>query len=236
MPLIHETKLPPDVQTSETALAQQRAGRMTTSYWIGWSLFRFIFSLYFRWRVYGAEKVPQTGSVILASNHASYLDPPLVGSAMQRMLNYMARETLFRFPIVGRILRSWNAVPLDRDRGSAAGLRIILDRLNEGDAILLFPEGTRTSDGTLQPAQSGIGLIVMKSNAPVVPVRIFGTYEAYGRHMRFPSPKRVTVKFGDPLNFDRFREEAKTCPKARLKEIYQEVADEVLAAIAKIEQ
>ncbi|MFN7140893.1 MAG: lysophospholipid acyltransferase family protein, partial [Limisphaerales bacterium] len=92
------------MQSSNSALEQQRAGRMTTSYWIGWSLFRLLFSLYFRWRVSGADKVPQTGSVILASNHASYLDPPLVGSAMKRMLNYMARETLFRFPIVGRIL------------------------------------------------------------------------------------------------------------------------------------
>jgi len=224
------------VQTSETALEKQRAGRMTFSYLIGWSLFRLLFSIYFRWRVFGADKVPQTGSVILASNHASYLDPPLVGSAMQRMLNYMARETLFRFPIVGRILHSWNAVPLDRDRGSAAGLRIILDRLNEGDAILLFPEGTRTTDGKLQSAQTGIGLIVMKSNAPVVPVRIFGTYEAFGRHMKVPMPRRVTVRFGEPLNFDHYREEAKTCPKARVKEIYQQVADEVLAAIAKIQE
>ncbi len=208
---------------------------MTFSYRVGWILFRFLYLIYFRWRVSGADRVPQTGPVILASNHASYLDPPLVGSAMQRMLNYMARETLFRFPIVGKLLRSWNAVPLDRDRGSAAGLRIILDRLNQGDAILLFPEGTRTTDGKLQPAQSGIGLIVMKSNAPVVPVRIFGTYEAYGRHVKVPRPKRVTVRFGEPLHFDRYREEAKTCTKARQKEMYQLVADEVLAAIAKIE-
>jgi len=219
----------------QKALEQQQAGRMTLSYRIGWRMFRLFYTVYFRWRVSGAEKVPQTGPVIMASKHASYLDPPLVGSAMKRMLNYMARETLFRFPVVGRILRSWNAVPLDRDRGSAAGLRVILDRLNQGDAILLFPEGTRTRDGKLQPAQSGVGLIVLKSNAPVVPVRIFGTYEAYGRHMKFPLPKRVTVKFGDPLNFDHYREEAKNCSKARLKEIYQEVADQVMAAIAKIE-
>ncbi|HEX7618905.1 MAG TPA: lysophospholipid acyltransferase family protein [Verrucomicrobiae bacterium] len=208
---------------------------MNLSYRVGWIFFRTLYAVYFRWRVFNAERVPQTGAVILASNHASFLDPPLVGSGLNRGINYLARESLFRFPGIGALLRSWNAVPVDRDGGGAAGLRAILDRLLAGGGIVLFPEGTRTRDGKLQPARSGIGLIVVKSQAPVVPVRTFGTFEAYGRNYKFPRPRRVAVKYGEPMRFENLRAEAKECSKARLKEIYQQIADEIMAAIAKLE-
>ncbi|HEV2434754.1 MAG TPA: lysophospholipid acyltransferase family protein [Verrucomicrobiae bacterium] len=208
---------------------------MNRSYRLGWIFFRTLYATYFRWRVFNPERVPETGGVILASNHASFLDPPLVGAGLKRGINYLARESLFRFPGVGALLRSWSAVPVDRDGGGAAGLKAILDRLLAGDGIILFPEGTRTRDGNLQPARSGIGLVVIKSSAPVVPVRVFGTYEAYGRHIRFPRPGRIAVKYGQPMTFEKLRAEAKDCSKARLKEIYQQIADEIMAAIAKLE-
>lgn len=208
---------------------------MNFSYRLGWTFFRVMFATYFRWRVYNPERVPQTGGVILAANHASYLDPPLVGSGLERPINYLARESLFRFPIFGAVLRSWNSVPVDRDGGGARGLKNILDRLLAGGGIILFPEGTRSPDGKLQPARSGIGLTVIKSNAPVVPVRTFGTFEAWGRNQKIPHPKRVAVKYGEPMRFEKLRAEAKVCDKARLKEIYQEIADEIMAAISKLE-
>ncbi len=208
---------------------------MNLSYRIGWTLFRAVYATYFRWRVFGAEQVPLEGGVILASNHASFLDPPLVGAGIKRDINYLARESLFRFPGIGALLRSWNAVPVDRDGGGAKGLKTILDRLLNGNGIILFPEGTRTKDGKLLPARSGIGLTVIKSTAPVVPVRVFGTFEAYGRNHKFPRPRRIAVKYGRPMNFEVLRAEAKTCDKARLKEIYQQVADEIMAAIAGLE-
>ena len=99
-------------------------------------------------------------------------------------------------------MHNWDVVPVDREGGGARGLKAILDRLLAGGAIILFPEGTRTRDGKLQPARSGIGLTVMKSTAPVVPVRVFGTFEAFGRHLRFPRPHRVAVKYGQPMLFD----------------------------------
>jgi 1-acyl-sn-glycerol-3-phosphate acyltransferase len=208
---------------------------MNPSYFVGWCCFRALYKCYFRWRVYNPERVPETGPVILAANHTSFIDPPLVGAGLPRDINYLARESLFRFPGIGALLRSWNSVPVDREGGGAAGLRRILDRLLDGGAIILFPEGTRSRDGNLQPARSGIGLTVIKSNAVVVPVRVFGTYDAYGRHMRFPRPRRVAVKYGEPMRFETLRAEARTCSKARLKDIYQEVADEIMAAIAKLE-
>ena len=208
---------------------------MNFLYRCGWVSFRLAFATWFRWRVFNPERVPRTGAVILASNHASFLDPPLVGAGLSRPISYLARESLFRFPPVRWLFRYWKAVPVDRDGSGAKGLRIILERLHGGDGIILFPEGTRTYDGKLQPARSGIGLIVAKSDAPVVPARTFGTFEAWGRHRSFPRPKRVAVKYGRPMQFEKLRAEARTCDKARLKQIYQEIADEIMAVIAKLE-
>jgi 1-acyl-sn-glycerol-3-phosphate acyltransferase len=208
---------------------------MNPVYRLGWCLSRAFFGLYCRWQVYNPERVPQTGPVILASNHASFLDPPLVGAGLRRDIHYLARENLFRFPVFRTILRTVNVVPVDRDGGGAAGLRAILDRLLAGGGIILFPEGTRTRDGRLQPARSGIGLTVLKSSAPVVPVRVFGTYEAFGPHVRFPRPRRVAVKYGRPLDFAALRAEAEICRKPRLKELYRQVADDIMVAIARLE-
>ena len=208
---------------------------MNPSYRIGWIGFRLLFRFYFRWRVINPERVPLSGAVILASNHASFLDPPLVGAGIRRDINYLARESLFRFPGIGALLRSWNCVPVDRDGGGAKGLKSILDRLLAGGAIILFPEGTRSRDGGFRPARSGIGLTVIKSRAVVVPARVFGTFEAYGRDMRLPRPRHVAVKYGQPMWFKERREEARSCSKARLREIYQQVADEIMTAIARLE-
>jgi 1-acyl-sn-glycerol-3-phosphate acyltransferase len=208
---------------------------MGFSYRLGWLFFRALFATYFRWHHYNAERVPLSGPVILASNHASFLDPPLVGTPLHRGLNYLARDTLFRFPLVGALLRSWDAIPVDRDGGGAAGLRKILEILEAGRGVIVFPEGTRTRDGKLQRARSGVGLIVLKAKAPVIPVRVFGTFGAYGRNARFPRPHRVAVKYGQPFRFHALRAEAESCTKARLKGIYQQIADEIMAAIATLE-
>ena len=208
---------------------------MNPVYFLGWIGFRAVFKFYFRWRVFNPERVPLTGPVILASNHASFLDPPLVGAGLRRAIHYLARENLFRFPVMGWVLHQWQVVPVDREGGGAKGLKAILDRLLAGGAIIMFPEGTRSRDGKLQPARAGIGLAIIKSNAPVVPVRTFGTFEAYSRHMGLPLPRPVAVKYGQPMSFGHLRAEARTCSKERLKQIYQEAAHEIMAAIAKLE-
>ena len=208
---------------------------MNPVYYCGWLFFRTFFQVGFCCRSFNAHRVPASGPVILASNHASFFDPPLVGSCLDRGINYLARDSLFRFPILGWLLRQWDSVPVDRDGGGAAGLRAIFDRLQAGGAIILFPEGTRTQDGSFLPARSGLGLVVIKSTAPVVPVRVFGTFEAYGRHMKLPKPHRIMVKFGKPMKFAALRTESKQCSKARLKAIYQQVADEIMAEIGRLQ-
>ncbi len=196
---------------------------------------RGVFRAGFDWRVYHPERVPSTGPVIFASNHASFLDPPLVGCGVHRAIYFLARESLFPVPILGRTIRALNSVPVDRDGGGGAGLKAILDRLESGAGILLFPEGTRTTTGNLLPARPGIGLAVIKSAAPVVPVRVFGTFEAWGKNRRWPRPTRIAVKYGYPMDFRDARAEAAACSKQRLKAIYLEVAKELMAVISKLE-
>jgi len=207
---------------------------MNFSYRLGWIFFRTFFAVYSRARYFDPEHVPAEGPVILASNHASFLDPPLIGSGLPRMVNYLARDTLFDKPVLGGVLRSWKVVPVDRDGGGGAGLKAILDRLLNGGAILLFPEGTRSHDGKLLPARAGIGLTVIKSDAPVVPVRVLGTFEAYGRHLKWPRPRTLAVHYGEPMRFEALRAEARTCTKPRLKEIYQQVAEEIMGEIGRL--
>lgn len=209
---------------------------MNLTYRIAWLFARLFHYTYFHGRHFHADRVPLTGGVILAANHASVLDPPVIGGGFNRIVNYLARRTLMDIPVFGALLRQLSVVPVDRDGSGGAGLKAILNRLMEGGIILLFPEGTRTTDGKMQPARSGIGLTVIKSTAPVVPVRVNGTFLALSRYMKFPRPRRVTVIYGEPMLFEKLRDEAKTCSKDRLKEIYQQVADEIMAAIAALEE
>jgi 1-acyl-sn-glycerol-3-phosphate acyltransferase len=204
-------------------------------YWGGQRFFRVVFAGYFGWRYFNRERVPLSGPVILAANHISFIDPPLVGAPLPRAVCYLARDTAFRFPVFGWLLRRWNAVPVDRDGGGASGLRRMLEALESGNGIVIFPEGTRSSNGRLQPARAGVGLLVLKTEAPVVPVRVFGTFEAFGRHMRLPRPNPVAVKYGKPLWFESLRAESRACEKARLKEIYQQIGDEIMAAISALQ-
>jgi 1-acyl-sn-glycerol-3-phosphate acyltransferase len=208
---------------------------MKFAYACGWHFFRTAFAAYFRWRVFNPERVPLSGPVILTPNHASFLDPPLVGAGIRRQISYLARDTIFNVPVLATILRSWEVVPVDRDGGTGRGMKRILSRLEEGGAIILFPEGTRSRHGGLNRGNAGIGLVVVKSAAPVVPVRVFGTHDAYGPHRRLPMPRPVSVKYGMPLDFAALRAEAQTCAKPRLRQIYQQISDEIMEAIAALE-
>jgi 1-acyl-sn-glycerol-3-phosphate acyltransferase len=208
---------------------------MTFCYAVGWYFFRCYFSMYHRFRVFNVERVPLQGPIILACNHASYIDPPLAGAGIRRQISYLAKDTIFRVPVLASILRSWAVVPVDRDGGTGRGLKAILDRLARGGMVILFPEGTRSRHGELNPARSGIGLTVIKSNAPVVPARVFGTFAAFGVKMLVPRPRQLSVKYGRPMLFEALRAEAQTCSKPRLKEIYQQVADQIMAEIASLE-
>ncbi len=208
---------------------------MNFTYRTVWVLSNLFFGTYCRRRFCNPERVPATGPAILAANHASFFDPPLVGAGLQRTICYLARDTLYTNPLLTTVLHQLNTIPVDREGGGAKGLKAIMDRLTGGAAIILFPEGTRTHDGQFRPARAGIGLLVAKSQCPVIPIRIFGSYEAFSRHHRVPRPHQMIVKYGRPLWFRELRAETQTCSKPRLKAIYQQIADELMFQIGKLQ-
>ncbi|MEQ1841725.1 MAG: lysophospholipid acyltransferase family protein, partial [Verrucomicrobiales bacterium] len=160
--------------------------------------------------VHHAERARIPGGAYLASNHASFLDPPLVGTALDEPIFYLARNTLFKPPLFSWLLPRLNTVPVDRDNAELSSLRLSIQTVKEGKKMVVFPEGTRTPDGSLQPALRGVGMLVAKTGVPVIPVRIFGSYEAFPRNAKFPRLNgKIHVVFGHPLRFSREELEAK---------------------------
>lgn len=207
---------------------------MNPLYFIVWFPCKLLFKIYFRWEIYGVSNVPRKGPALITSNHASFLDPVLIGTSLPMAIHYLARSTLFKNKLITWILKTVHAIPIDRERGGMAGLKTILEQLHQDCIINLFPEGTRSRDGKLQKAQTGIGLAVIKSEALVIPTRIFGSFEAYSRKDLFPKPQKIIIRYGTPLDFKELRQESKTCTKERLREIYKEVAEQVMEAIARL--
>ena len=202
---------------------------MTPMYRLGYTISKVVAKLGFRLRTYGRENLIEDGPAILASNHASYLDPPLVGVSCRKDVYFLARKSLFERPVVGPILSQLNTVPVDRDRGDVGAIRAMIKLLKSGNRVLVFPEGTRSKDGNLQPARAGVGLLIAKSLAPVVPVRVFGSYAALPRSggIRFVP---ITVVIGKPLFFT--KQDLGTDERAA----YQVLSDRVMAAIAALEK
>jgi 1-acyl-sn-glycerol-3-phosphate acyltransferase len=202
---------------------------MTPIYRVTHTLSLLVAKLAFRLRVCGRENLIEEGPAILASNHASYLDPPLVAISCRQEIYFLARKSLFEKPVFGPLISKLNAFPIDRARGDVAAVRAVLQILKSGNRVVVFPEGTRSSDGNLQPARAGLGFIIAKSLAPVVPIRVFGSYAALPRSggIRFVP---ITVVFGKPLFFT--REDLGTDERAA----YQVLSDRVMAAIAALEK
>ena len=185
---------------------------------------RVLGRLWFRLSVVGVDRVPREGKLLLASNQLSVLDPALIGSVMPRELDYMAKTELFQIPGFGALIRALNAHPVDRSGSDSAALRLALRLLGDGRAVLVFPEGTRGVEGSLQAARAGAGMLAALSGAPVLPVYVRGSGRALPKGAALPRPARVTVAFGDPIRF------AKTRGRTR----YQDVSDEIMAAIGRL--
>jgi 1-acyl-sn-glycerol-3-phosphate acyltransferase len=178
----------------------------------------------FRLRVVGAEHVPRTGPLLLAANHVSVFDPPVVGAAAPRPLQFMAKAELFSVPGLGRLIRRLNAHPVLRDGADASALRHALLLLREGKALLVFPEGTRGVEGRLGQGRPGAGMLAAHSRAPVVPVYVRGTGAVLPRGATRPRRAPITVAFGPPLHFG----------AERGKQRYQEISDEIMAGIVRL--
>jgi len=156
-------------------------------------------AIFFRLRARGRQNVPRRGSVVLAGNHQSFMDPVFCGVGVRRRLTYIARESLFHFGPFGWLIHSVNAIPIGRDKADIAAMRAILERLRRGEAVCLYPEGTRSHDGRIAPLKAGFGLLCRRSKATVVPVLVDGAFECWPRHRKLFRPGHVTIWYGTPL-------------------------------------
>lgn len=170
---------------------------------VWYNLVRGATSLYCRLRgglsTTGAENIPAEGAALIVSNHASYLDVFILGLTATRPLNYVARSTLFVFPL-GILIRSVGGFPIQREGMGAQGLKETLRRLKYGGLVVLFPEGTRTEAGELGPLKPGIAALAAKAKAPVVPVGLAGTFDAWPRGRRFPRSHAIHAHYGPRIS------------------------------------
>lgn len=178
--------------------AEEPPTPMRWIYWLGWMSFGAAYRTLFGLRVIGNEILIKAGPVLIASNHQSFLDPPLIGNLYQTEMVYFARKTLFKG--FGKWLYpQWNAIPIDQDKPDTSSMKAAIRKLKEGWRVLVFPEGQRTLDGSINEAAPGIGMIAAKAGVPIQPVRIFGADKALPRGSGKISFARITVKVGPPI-------------------------------------
>lgn len=185
-------------------------------YAVGKGLVKTVLSPLYRFEVIGAENFPKEGGILLCSNHIHALDPPVVGMTAPRTVHFMAKEELFKAPILGPLLPKVNAFPVKRGMSDREALRTALKILKSGEVVGLFPEGTRSTDGVLKKGLSGAGFFALRGNADVMPCAIIGPYKAF---------RKVRVVYGEPIRMEPFRER---------KASVDEVTEAIMASIQKI--
>jgi 1-acyl-sn-glycerol-3-phosphate acyltransferase len=193
-------------------------------------LCRLSHQMFFRGDAAGLGNLPREGGFIVAANHASHLDPPIVGQFLPRQVSFFARKTLWKPGIAAWWLDAVGTIPVDRDGGTSLdAVRRVLQALSSGRVVMVFPEGTRSRDGQLQPPKAGVGLLACKAAVPVVPARVFGSFEAFGRTGSLRLGSRVSVTFGRALLPSEFDHPADG------KERYLRTAERIMAAIRELE-
>jgi len=182
----------------------------------------------FSLKVEGVEHMVKAGDggTIIACNHQSYLDPPLVAAAYKGEIHFLARKTLFK-GLFGKLIAAVNAVPVNQSGADLASMKTIINEVKKGNRVLMFPEGTRTTDGELQQGAAGVGMIVAKSKAIVQPVYIDGAFEAWPRSEKKPRKHPVKITFGEPFDFNHLG-------RVKTKEQYQEIADTIMEKVAEL--
>ena len=182
---------------------------------------RVFFKTCYDLRVEGLENIPQEGPLIIASNHLSNADPPAVGgfAGLVRDSRFMAKKELFEIPVLGWFFRRCGYISVDRKRtiGDFGALEGAIKALEKGESVVMFPEGTRSKDGTPQKPKSGIGFLVYKTGAPVLPVKITGTFG-------FPWVRKIRIKFGQPFTLQK---DASVEPKMQYKQFANEIMEKI---------
>lgn len=187
-------------------------------FYAGRFMFWLLYRIVGRLTIIGSENIPCGGGVIIAPNHVSFADPPLVGSSMERPLYFMAKQELFDIPVLGFLIRRTNAFPVRRGQQDIGAFRAAIKLLQKGVPVLIFPEGGRSKDGNFRPARAGVGMIACTAQVPVMPVRLINS----GRFFKLA---KLYVIFGKPLY----------PPKEYDRKTYEEFARQVLEEVKKLD-
>jgi 1-acyl-sn-glycerol-3-phosphate acyltransferase len=173
---------------------------------IVWNIFQVLFQAFFcfwlGYRSWGHKRLDDEPGALILSNHQSFLDPLLVGLPLKRPISYLARENLFDVPLVGWILKKTHVLPINQEAAGTASLRKMVDRLKEGWLVGIFPEGTRSADGTIGEVKPGFATVVRRAKKPVIPVGVSGAYQAMPMGSWFVKPVRVRVVYGAPITIE----------------------------------
>lgn len=179
-----------------------------------WSIVAPTLRFYLRGRTYGVENVPQSGPLILVANHASDFDPPILSCCVRRPVAYMAKEELFKVPVLKQAISLYGAYPVKRGSADRSAIRSALTAINAGWAVGIFITGTRTADGRIRDPKLGAALVAQKAQVPLLPVCLWGTHKIFRNKIGFPRPVPVTVRIGQiidpPTSSDRAELEAVT--------------------------
>lgn len=170
------------------------------------ALAHVVFGTWLRFRAIGLENIPQEGPGLIIANHVSFLDPLLVGLSLTRPVSFVARDSLFRLPVVGWILRNTYVMPINRESAGTAVIRQTIERLNAGFLCGIFPEGTRSRDGEVGKFKPGFIALIRRSSVPIYPAALAGTGRALGRGAWFLKPVPVRAAFGKPISVETIRE------------------------------
>lgn len=177
----------------------------------------------------GADNLKKVKGVIFAVNHCSLLDPQIVSVLSPRPLYFLAQQKVFQFKLTGFLLPRINVMQVNREEPEISVFKKIIKLLKQGNGVVLFPEGTRSCDGNLQPAKYGVGLLAVKAGVPIIPGYVKGTFKAWSRHMKYIRPAKVTLNVGEPISIEHWLKKNKTT-----KADYQEIADLVMEKIKEL--
>ncbi len=167
-----------------------------------WVLCRTLGVAVFGFRSRFDEPLPREGGLLVLSSHQSHLDPLLLGLATDRRLSSLARSSLYRFKPFGVVITALDAVPIDREASAVAAMKVVIRRLQEGAAVIVFPEGTRTGDGRLGDIKAGFAILAKRAGVPIAPVAIVGAFECWPRTRLVPRPGRIRLEFGRLVTAD----------------------------------
>ena len=160
---------------------------------------RILAKIFLRARIEGRENVPATGGGLVCANHQSYLDPILIGMAFNRSMCYVARDSLFQWPVLSRLMRWYDTIPIRREGIGLSGLKEVLRRTKADELVLMFPEGTRSHDGDVGKLLAGFSVVAKRARVPIVPVAIDGAFDVWPRHRWLPWPTRIAISIGEPI-------------------------------------